>query len=283
MKKGIFAVLGIGVISGLLFAFQNCAKSGSSDVISGKSDTLAGKSIVRFTLDLDSGYTPREDYFSVSINLDFSTKLVVGATERGSKVSKELPASGTKTLTDSEVSQIRGLLDEITFEECTKGMMIFDAPVSRMNVFGQQGANWLLSNTYCSGGDQDNVYKIKSGYIELLAGLKKILGTTIGANETLSNKAASKFKLGYMRGFGLEENRLEVAYNVSFQQKQKCPTGSPILDGGWSGLHVFGNDLQTPDFVLHYTDCTGIGEPTAYKIKAGYNELLDELKFLADR
>lgn len=114
-----------GFLVYLLFVlnFTACGKLQSSMFTEGKVDVNSTAQIVEWSY--GNGSTIFSSKYDVVYRLDLSTKIFQLSVFKGSAVTEALPTGKSKTISDSELSQMKTILSQLSYKPCAPGSRLF--------------------------------------------------------------------------------------------------------------------------------------------------------------
>ena len=116
----------------LAVTILGCGKSSTTPPTS---STSFATNTTAFDYYYSSGSVSPGFAYSVSYKIDFQGKTLVVTTTKGSSVTTPLPISGTKSLIDTQLTQIRTLLGKITYTNCPSGESLTGGGVDGINIY----------------------------------------------------------------------------------------------------------------------------------------------------
>ena len=119
--SSVLLILTASFTLGLSMTFSSCSKLKSGMAVEGMVNVNNSGQIVEWSY--GNGTVSPNYQYGVAYKLNLSNKLFELTIRRGSSVTVTLPSAKQKTISDSELTQMKKLLSELTFRPCSAGSM----------------------------------------------------------------------------------------------------------------------------------------------------------------
>lgn len=157
-------ILTVGFFLGLSMTFSSCSKLNSGMVSEGKVDISNTSQIVEWSY--GTGTVSPNFQYGVAYKLNLSNRLFELTTRRGSSVTTVLPAAKTKTISESELTQMRNLLSQLTYRPCAGGSMPLGGGSELITIYNAATltpTNQIFA-TDCTGYGTSTAFQSISGF-----------------------------------------------------------------------------------------------------------------------
>ncbi len=157
--------------------FQNCSPLKSQNTNSGldlEIKELSEKS-AKMTLSQHSGTVNPEYQYTITYNIEVVSKNFKLSVNKGASATG-LPTPVDKTITDSQIAQIKNLVSKIKAGSCASGDMLTGGITESLGLFSslnRTSPETVIYSTDCTGLSS-SFYQAKSGFAELITFLKTL-------------------------------------------------------------------------------------------------------------